>query len=174
MEPKSKKFTRKQLWIDSPFQSRMLLRQCLYGLLFIVVLWHVTFVFDVMSRIASSNAPNLDLGSLYVDFAYRQKPLLISFVLIMPILLYDMLKFSHRVAGPLFRCRRFIDDMVAGKTVPEFKPREKDLMLEFFDSFNSLTKIWNARVQLAQVEKQHEALAPKNNAPAAPDPIKSA
>jgi hypothetical protein len=161
----SDKPVRKQLWIDSAFQSRVLFRVALYGVLFLLVLWHVSFIFDLMSRIASGSAAGWDIADLYVDFAFRQRPLIISFVLIMPILLYDMLKFSHRIAGPLYRCRRVINDMVEGKPVQEFKPRDKDLMREFFDAFNALTKIWNARVQLAEVEKQHEAIADSASQP---------
>jgi hypothetical protein len=157
----AKKFTRRRLWVYPAFQSRILLRQGLYALLLLVVVWHVTFIFDLMSRIASSNSPNLEFFDLYVDFASRQRPLLISFVLVMPIVLHDMLKFSHRVAGPLFRARKAITDMIDGKQVPEFKSREKDLMGEFFDAFNALTRIWNARLQLDAVHKQHADLAPK-------------
>lgn len=158
------KVKRKRLWVDSALQSRVLLRIGIYGLLFTLVLWHVAFFFDLMTRIASNSVPSWDLLELYADFASRQRPLMISVILIAPIVLYDLVKFSHRVAGPLDRCRTTINDMVEGKTVPEFKPRENDLMPEFFDSFNALTRMWNAQMQLAAIEKQREELAPKANA----------
>jgi hypothetical protein len=46
-------------------------------------------------------------------------------------------KFSNRIAGPLYRCRRVMRDMAAGKIVPAFKARENDLMKEVFDVFNA-------------------------------------
>src|SRR5947207_11874011 len=84
-------------------------------------------------------------------------------VMILPAFLYDLLKFSHRVAGPLLRCRHLMNEMAAGKTVPEFKPRKYDLMKNFFDAFNALIKKWNAQVNARANE---EASRPAANAPA--------
>jgi hypothetical protein len=85
------------------------------------------------------------VGNLYLDFLGRQKPLLITLVLVTPILLYDLLKFSHRIAGPLYRCRHVMEEMANGKSVPAFQPRKHDLMRELFQAFNALIAEWNAR-----------------------------
>ena len=81
----------------------------------------------------------------YADIV-RERSLLLTLILLTPVLMYDMLKFSHRIAGPLFRCRRVMLEMAEGKPVPEFKPRKRDLMRELFAAFNTLIVAWNARV----------------------------
>jgi hypothetical protein len=37
-------------------------------------------------------------------------------------------------------------DIAAGKAVPVFTPRKRDLMRDFFVSFNALIQAWNSRV----------------------------
>jgi hypothetical protein len=60
-------------------------------------------------------------------------------------------KFSHRIAGPLFRCRQVMREMTEGKTVAEFKPRKHDLLDDFVRDFNSLIREWNTRSERKQV-----------------------
>jgi hypothetical protein len=144
----AQKYKRTRLWIDPPFQSRILLRMGLYLLAYTLVVWHVGFVLEVLVDIAR-NGLRQGIAGLYVDYLKAQRPLLYAFVLTAPALLYNLLQFSHRVAGPLYRCRNVMRQMAAGNTVPVFVPRRLDLMGEFFQAFNVLIAAWNARVQAA-------------------------
>jgi hypothetical protein len=83
----------------------------------------------------------------YKDYFLQQGPLLLAFVIFTPAFLYDLLKFSHRLAGPLYRCRQLMAQMGRGKTVPEFKPRNNDLVRELEQAFNALIREWNARLE---------------------------
>src|SRR5262249_53175602 len=134
---------RSQLWVDPGFQSRLLLRLVCYFVLFSFVVIHIGFVFQAMLEVGANGFRGI--YELYWDYLGKQAPLLYSLVLITPILLYDLLKFSHRIAGPLFRCRRAMQQMAEGKPVAEFKPRKRDLMRELFQAFNALIKDWNPR-----------------------------
>jgi hypothetical protein len=67
-------------------------------------------------------------------------------VVIAPLVLYDILKFSHRISGPLYRRRQVMRDMAAGKAVPEFRPRKHDLLADVYVDFNALIRSWNARI----------------------------
>ena len=83
-------------------------------------------------------------------------------------ILDNLLKFSHRVAGPLYRCGNLMRQMANGQAVSEFHPRKHDLMREFFQSFNALVKVWNARITPPSTETQSlpvttEMLAPSTN-----------
>jgi hypothetical protein len=139
-------FKRKRLWVDPPFQGRLLARLGTYAVLYFFILWHAGFLVELASPTARAEGAR-NFFQLYVDFAGRNLALLVCFLLTLPAGLYDLLQFSHRVAGPLFRFRRYVDDMAAGKAVPEFHPRKNDLMRELFASFNGLIKAWNARLQ---------------------------
>jgi hypothetical protein len=135
---------RGRLWIDPPFQGRLLLRVGLYLVAYAVLAWHAGFALEVMSQVAAGGATRA-LDALYADYFRRQLPLLCGLALLVPPLLYDMLRFSHRVAGPLRRCRTLMGQMAAGEAVREFQPRRGDLMVELFASFNGLIRAHNAR-----------------------------
>lgn len=46
--------------------------------------------------------------------------------------------FSNRLAGPIYRMRRHMDDFAQGKTVPPLKFRKEDYFSELEDSYNRL------------------------------------
>src|SRR5690242_2233684 len=112
------KFKRTRLWINSGFQARLLLRMGLYLLVYAVVVWHIGFLLQFIPRIVNHQVGD-GFGSLYFDFVDEQRPLLYASVMTLPFILYDLLKYSHRIAGPLYRCRKVMLTMADGKTVPE-------------------------------------------------------
>lgn len=148
----AKKFKRGRLWVDPAFQFRLLARLGLYFLLYIFVVIHIGFMFHFMADIAANGVRD-GIGGLYLEYLASQRILLITLVLTAPIIGYSMLRFSHRVAGPLFRCRKVMDEMAEGNAVPQFIPRQHDLMRELFQSFNDLIREWNAKVHSAANEE---------------------
>ena len=151
----SKEHQRKRLWIDPPFQSRLLLRSACSLALYALLIGHIGFYFTVLNRVLSTGL-NTDTWSAYKDYFRQQWPLLFAFVLFTPALLYDLLRFSHRLAGPLYRCRVLMQQMAGGKIVPEFKPRKKDLVHELEQAFNALIREWNSRLEAAAGAKEGE------------------
>jgi hypothetical protein len=139
-------YVRKRLWINGAFQSRLLLRLVVYLLAIVVVVWHASFVFDLLPGLVDRNNLRGGIGGLYLECLGRQKPFLLALFVTLPAALYDLLKFSHRIAGPLFRCQQMMQAMAAGRPVREFVPREGDHMPEFFQAFNALIQQWNARL----------------------------
>ena len=141
----AQQYLRRRLWINGAFQARLLLRPVVYLLIFVIVVWHVSFVIEALPALADSNKLRTGLGGLYLECLAKQKPFLVALLLTLPVALYDLLKFSHRIAGPLFRCQKAMEAMAAGRPVGEFAPREGDHMPEFFRAFNALVEQWNAR-----------------------------
>jgi hypothetical protein len=141
-------YARSRLWVDRPFQSRLLLRTALYILIYTYTVWHIGFLLEVLQN---SSPDNLGKGIfvLYFEYVGQQKALLWALALITPLLMYDLLKFSHRIAGPLYRARKLLQEMANGKAVPAFTPRQHDLMGEFTEALNAHIKDWNARVGAA-------------------------
>ena len=64
----------------------------------------------------------------------------------LPILARDLLKFSHRMAGPLVRFRNAIEEMTEGKVIQPVSLRPRDLLDEFLVAFNKMVATWNQRV----------------------------
>jgi hypothetical protein len=85
-------------------------------LLWTVFAFPVSFLFYVYGSIVYGRA-HRGLAGLYLDFFATEKPLLTTVIVVAPLVLYDILKFSHRIAGPLYGCRRVMRDMAAGKAV---------------------------------------------------------
>lgn len=138
------KKNRSRLWIDPAFQGRLLLRMAAYLLIYSLAIFHFGFAFYLMADIATHGI-HAGAGDLYLEYLAQQKSLLISLILFMPVLLYNLLGFSNRIAGPLFRCRKVMEEMAEGKQVPEFHPRKRDLMGPLFQAFNRLILAWNAQ-----------------------------
>src|SRR5262245_9229398 len=121
-------FQRKRVWVDPPFQSRLLLRLTMYLAAYTFLGLHLAFLFEVMREVAGPGVKSFTTH--YVEFLHRQLPVLVALLAMTPALMYDLLKFSHRVAGPLFRCRKVMEEMASGAVVREFTPRKGDLMRE--------------------------------------------
>jgi hypothetical protein len=139
-------FNRKRLWTHVPFQARLLLRMACYLLVFVALAWHGAFFSQLAARVGEPSGESARLGGLYLDFLRGQGHFLLAVLVLLPAAFYDLLKFSHRIAGPLYRCQRAMRQMAAGQAVAEFKPRKGDHMPEFFDAFNALVRAWNARL----------------------------
>lgn len=136
---------RTRLWVDPAFQASLLLRMGGYFLLYALFVWHVGFLVQLANEMLGTGVGQ-GFGSLYVGYVEQQRPLVYAMVLVMPIIVLDLLKFSQRIAGPLQRCRKVMQEMAAGKAVPEFRPRKHDQMAPLFEAFNAVIKEWNARV----------------------------
>jgi hypothetical protein len=171
----AKPFKRTRIWVDPPFQCRLLLRQVLYWML-IVVLWvHIAYVSELTAAIIQSAGKGTSAEGIgYTDFLWRYRFLLFGLVLTLPAVLYDLLKFSHRIAGPLFRCRRMMLEMADGKPVEEFKPRKNDLMRELLQAFNVLVRTCNTHAQACAAgppPSAAPAAAPARNGAPAPQEV---
>jgi len=128
------RFTRGRLWVDPPFQFRLLARLGCYFLLYIFVVIQVGFAFQVMADIAANGVRD-GVAGLYLEYLSKQRVLLITLVVTAPIVIYSMLRFSHRVAGPLYRCRQVMEEMaglirewndkVWAETNAEFREKEE-------------------------------------------------
>jgi hypothetical protein len=144
-------------------QFRLVLRIGCYLLLWTVFAFHVSFLFYMIGSLMDGGA-HRGLTGLYLDYFANEKALLTTVVVIAPLVLYDILKFSNRIAGPLYRCRQVMRDMAAGKVVPEFRVREHDFLDDVFVDFNALIQACNARigsglqVQNGTEEKRAESL----------------
>ena len=141
----AKSMKRSRLLVDPAFQVRLLVRVVAYVLIYFVLVFFISFVLVAIYRTIDLEVEK-SFGQLLIDFILEQRGLLLTLLVVAPVWLYDLLKFSNRIAGPLFRCRQVMLEMARGKIVPEFKPRKGDFMTEFFAAFNELIRECNSRV----------------------------
>lgn len=139
---------RSRLFVDRSFQGRLLLRLVFYWAIYHVALWHSLFLFSMLSAAMNydPNVPAKGLGVLYREFAAEHFSIIICFLVMLPILGRDLLKFSHRLAGPLIRLRNTMQEMADGNPVELVTLRKFDLPSHFLIAFNNMVKTWNERV----------------------------
>ena len=102
------------------------------------------FPIGVTLALGVPNGPTVSslLFQTWLDFW----PSLLASMLILPIVVWDLLRLSHRFVGPMTRLRNAMRDLAAGKQVPQITFREGDFWCEFAEEFNRLA----ARMEVAE------------------------
>ncbi len=122
---------RKALLIDSPAQLRFAGRVALYWcsamLLLILVL--------VCFRTAS--IPQMTAGQHLAAALREQAPALAILVLILPLAVFDCIRFSNRYRGPIHRLSRDLSRIRQGEDI-QIRFRQDDLLPEIPESINAL------------------------------------
>ena len=75
-------------------------------------------------------------ADLYGQFVHEHHAMWFCAFAILPIVLWDLLKFSHRVVGPLVRFQRTLESLTAGETIQEVRLRHGDLLFDLQTTFN--------------------------------------
>ncbi|MEQ8848844.1 hypothetical protein [Botrimarina sp.] len=141
----SKRHLRKRLYVDRKVQGALIARAARYWAVSVTVVAMLTvigWVFLAPGVGALVRSPELLRGVLTC--------LVISVVvsgLLLPIVLYDLVRFTHRFAGPMVRLRESMRRVAAGETVETLRFRDGDYWQEFADAFNAM----QARIENAPI-----------------------
>lgn len=137
---------RKRLFVNRDIQGRLLARTALYWVLYHAVLWMAMFFYRYAEHRGAvmAGAEPRSFADLYGQFVHEHHSMWFCAFVILPIVLWDLLKFSHRVVGPLVRFQRTLESLTAGETVKDVKLRRGDLLFDLQNSFNQyLTSLRN-------------------------------
>jgi nitrogen fixation/metabolism regulation signal transduction histidine kinase len=123
---------RKKVWIDR-LQTHVCLYVAAYVLLYHTAVWGMTII--------SQNVT----APLQITGAGGAKALGISFAVIVQVMLcgailYDVVLFTHRVVGPLYRFRQIIKAVTSGDEVALIHLRKRDYLVEMKDEINEMLK----------------------------------
>lgn len=148
---------RRIYFIEKKFQTKFILNFCLLvvlgGLLTIGILYclamHSTTVSIVNSRVVVRST---------ADFLL---PVLIQTVLIVTVLIgfaaiVTTLFVSHKIAGPLYRCKSVISTLSRGDFSNDFKIRRFDQLKDLADSLNNMIK--QIREKISQLKSNFISL----------------
>ncbi len=122
---------RKHIWIDR-FQTRLALRISAYLALFPLVL--VNFLFAWKMIVEGVGNPLEQMLGVLRDYS----PALACLLVLVPVMAWDTIRFSHRLVGPVMRFRRTVQDIARGESVRPIKLREGDYLDDFRDDFNQM------------------------------------
>lgn len=133
-----KKYKRKKIFVSAMIQGRMLTRLAMYWIFYHVVLWHAMFVCHYMEYRGEllGGSPAVPFGELYASFVLDHYSLVVCALAVSPIVAWDMLRLTHRVAGPLVRLQRSLSEMAQGKVPEKIRLRKGDLLLGLQNAFN--------------------------------------
>ena len=147
MDNREKKKLRKKLFVSMPIQGRILAQLVAYWAVYHVVLWHGLFLYRYFQFKADllTNEFQVPFHEFYSQFVLQHYPVAICAVLLFPIVFWDTLKISHRVAGPLVRFRNEFRRLARGERVQPVELRNGDLLTEFSIAFNEFVESMEKR-----------------------------
>jgi len=121
---------RRRLFIDRPVQSALLIRALLYWSVCLMTQLLFVFFFAVVS--SSADAFYAQGHQLW----WHLRLSVIGATLLLPMILLDILRLSHRWVGPVFRLRTSLQALSRGKFVSPIRFREGDFWQELAGDFN--------------------------------------
>jgi len=147
----AKKFARKRLWVDPSVQGTLILRVVLYWIVCLVTVTLMVLCWRVVTGPARPFYTHFD------DMWFYYGPALVASFLLLPLVIFDILRVSNRFAGPLFRLRRSLKALARGEQVRPISFREGDFWIEVAQEFNAvLARIQHETGRPSEKEGEHE------------------
>lgn len=134
---------RQQLLVDQNVQGSLLQRTALYSAAS-VIYFFIILIFR--EWISSPSVSFLEAVFSSVGESTYWVP---GFMLLIPIVAYDLLRLTNRFAGPFFRLRREMQRLARDESETSLRFREGDFWVEIADDFNSV------REELLRLRKFH-------------------
>jgi hypothetical protein len=136
------KLRRKKIYLGGMLQTRLVTRLGIYWVLYHVVLWHALFLmryFEYQQAFFNGEA-SMTFGELYGSFAWQNRSMAIAAAAFGPFLLWDVIRMTHRVAGPIKRVEGTLLRMASGEKVSAIKFRKGDWVPVLEKAFNEYLK----------------------------------
>ena len=134
MNSNEKKTLRKKLYVNRDVQGALILRSVLHWSFYMVAILLVVSIIAVIK-----DPSRLGFGLLYESFL-SFAPAIVASILLLPLFVYDILRSSNRVAGPIVRLQHKMKKLTAGEEIEELRFRDGDHWNEVADEFNALAK----------------------------------
>jgi hypothetical protein len=128
---------RTKVWVDR-LQTRLMLRIALY-----VVFYQLALAAHLVLCLYISNRLEKTFGVAAV--APCVVITAIDMVLLGAICVYDAVRWTHRLVGPLYRFRQTMKAVAAGEDVDFIRLRKGDYLLEMRDDFNEMLQALHER-----------------------------
>jgi hypothetical protein len=129
---KQKQGLRKQLFVDSKVQGSLVKRVVIYWIMCLVTLTLMILCWRIVTGPARMFYTHFD------DMWFHFGPALIGSFLLLPVVIFDIVRMSNRFVGPLLRLRRSMKSLAHGEEVAPLEFREGDFWKEFAQEFNAV------------------------------------
>lgn len=124
---------RKRYYIDPKVQGGMLLRVlmywacCLVSVTAMIIIWRIVV-----------SGPARPFWTHFDELWFLYKPVAVASLLLIPMLFFDVIRFSHRFVGPMYRLRNCMSKLAKGEDPGDIRFRTKDFWQDYAESFNTL------------------------------------
>lgn len=122
---------RKKVWVD-PFQTKLSTRIGGYLVVFLIVLCNFLFAWKMIAE-GPTNP-----GQQFLEMLQDYLPVFICLIILVPVMAWDAIRFSHRLVGPLVRFRKTMQTIAEGEAVRPIKLRDGDYLTDLRDDFNKM------------------------------------
>jgi hypothetical protein len=125
---------RKQMWIDGDVQGAIVRKFCFY--------WAACLLFISLPLLwaAMASDPTKYVYEHFGPLWQRHWPIYVAMVALLPFTLWDALRLSHRIAGPVLRVRHQLARINSGQPFSELEFRNDDFWHDLAGQVNQLTK----------------------------------
>jgi hypothetical protein len=125
---------RRRLLVDNKVQMGLIFRVVAYWCFCVIAIGLMLVALEIL------DAPDGDFFSYFrFDRVWNSHGVvLLAALVLLPAILMDVLRFSNRFAGPVYRLRRSMRALGAGEFVAPIKFRDRDYWPELADEFNAI------------------------------------
>ena len=123
---------RKHLFVDYKVQGALINRVMIYWLACLVTLTIMILCWRMITGPARMFYTHFD------DMWFQFGPAVIGSLLLLPLVVFDIVRLSNRFVGPLLRLRRSLRALARGEEVAPLTFREGDFWQEFAHEFNAI------------------------------------
>jgi hypothetical protein len=128
---------RRRFWIDR-FQTLLSVRIACYFLIYQFAVWSLFAIGNSLSKCVGQQ-----LGQSIGAFVFLIASLLV--LLLGLLFIYDALRLTHRIVGPVYRFRKMIQAVKAGGEIEPMGLRKGDFLHDLKDEFNEMLQVLEAR-----------------------------
>ncbi len=123
---------RRKVFINRHVQGGLICRILFHWLVFFAI----SFCTLPLWQLLLSGDPLSPFGKEMVDMCVHSAPVFIILLALLPVFVWDTVKLSHRLAGPMYRFHNTVKRLVAGEKVAPIKLRKGDAWTDFAADFN--------------------------------------
>ena len=142
---------RKQVWNSKEFQGALAIRCAMYWFFCLCTI----FLFVAVAQAFSGELDSA--GQMFSKLWKQYSSAVLASVLILPLVVWDVIKFSNRIVGPLHRLESNMEQLAKGHEVRPLVFREGDFHHSLANQFNKLAEAKN-KVANQSFEKEELAV----------------
>ncbi len=153
---------RRKLLINRRVQGGLICRILFHWAVFFAISFCILPLWQLML----SGNPLSPFAKEMVDMSVHSAPVFIILLALLPVFVWDTVKLTHRLAGPMYRFHKTVKSLAAGESVKPIKLRKGDFWQEFAADFNLMLERFDA---LSQDNQDGDGDLDSDNAAAAAD-----